>query len=374
MRHLRSDRWTGAPSRAMIRAAALMAAAVCLGGPARADDAAAQKWIDGEFQPSTLSKAEQLKEMQWFARAAQPFGKMEINVVSEASPAHAYEASTLARAFTELTGIKVKHDQLQKADLVEKLQTQIQSAKNLYDGWISTSDLIGTHFRYGQTVALSDYMTGDGKDVTDPMLDVSDFIGASLATATDGKLYQLPDTQSADLYWFRYDWLTNPDYKARFKARFGYELGVPVNWSAYEDIADFFTNDVREIGGVRVYGHMDYGKKEPLLGARFTDSWLSMAGNGDKGLPNGLPVDGWGIRMEGCRPTGSSVERGGDTNGPAAVYSIARYLDWMARYAPPQAQGMSYSDSLPVPGQGAVAQQIFWSTALAADMAKAGPS
>jgi hypothetical protein len=114
-----------------------------------------------------------------------------------------------------------------------------------------------------------------------------------------------------------------PDYKAKFKAKYGYDLGVPVNWSAYEDIAEFFTNDIKEINGVKVYGHMDYGKKDPSLGWRFTDAWLSMAGNGDKGLPNGLPVDEWGIRMEGCRPVGSSVERGGDTNGPAAVYSIA---------------------------------------------------
>jgi len=46
-----------------------------------------------------------------------------------------------------------------------------------------------------------------------------------------------------------------------------------------------------------------------------------------QGHPNGLPVDEWGIRMEGSRPVGSSVERGGDVNGPAAVYSIAKYLD-----------------------------------------------
>ena len=115
-------------------------------------------------------------------------------------------------------------------------------------------------------------------------------------------MYQLPDQQFANLYWFRYDWFQRPDYKAKFKAKYGYDLGVPVNWSAYEDIAEFFTNDVKEIDGVKVYGHMDYGKKDPSLGWRFTDAWLSMAGNGDKGIPNGLPVDEWGIRMEGCRP------------------------------------------------------------------------
>ena len=38
---------------------------------AYADMAAAQKWIDSEFQPSVLSKEDQLKEMQWFIKAAE---------------------------------------------------------------------------------------------------------------------------------------------------------------------------------------------------------------------------------------------------------------------------------------------------------------
>ena len=45
------------------------------------------------------------------------------------------------------------------------------------------------------------------------------------------------------------------------KKQFGYDLGVPVNWSAYEDIAEYFTNTVKTIDGQRIYGHMDYGKK-----------------------------------------------------------------------------------------------------------------
>ena len=136
----------------MTSAAALIAASVTIAAPARADDAVNQKWIDSEFQPSTLSKADQMKEMQWFDKAAEPFKGMEINVVSETITTHEYESQTLAKAFTEITGIKVKHDIIQEGDVVEKLQTQMQSGKNVYDGWINDSDLIGTHFRYGQTV------------------------------------------------------------------------------------------------------------------------------------------------------------------------------------------------------------------------------
>ncbi len=340
--------------------------------PALADEAAAKKWIDSEFQPSTLSKEEQLKEMEWFIKAAEPFKGMEINVVSETITTHAYESETLAKAFSEITGIKLKHDLIQEGDVVEKIQTQMQSGKNIYDAWVNDSDLIGTHYRYKQAVALTDWMAGEGKDVTNPRLDLKDFIGLSFTTAPDGKLYQLPDQQFANLYWFRYDWFTNPDNKAKFKAKYGYELGVPVNWSAYEDIAEFFTNDIKEIKGVKVYGHMDYGKKDPSLGWRFTDAWLSMAGSGDKGIPNGLPVDEWGIRVEDCHPAGSTVERGGDTNGPAAVYSIEKYVDWLKKYAPANAAGMTFSESGPVPAQGAIAQQMFWYTAFTADMVKPG--
>ncbi len=329
---------------------------------------AAERWVKEEFQPSTISREEQLAEMAWFNKAAEPFRGMKIKVVSETIPTHEYESKVLAKAFTEITGIEVTHDLIQEGDVIEKLQTQWQSGESIYDAYVNDSDLIGTHIRYPYVVNLTDWMAGDAKDQTLPTLDIDDFIGKDFTTGLDGKLYQLPDQQFANLYWFRYDWFTNPEFKAKFKAKYGYELGVPVNWSAYEDIAEFFTNDIGEIDGKAVFGHMDYGKKAPDLGWRFTDAWLSMAGAGDKGLPNGRPVDEWGIRMEGCNPVGASVSRGGATNGPAAKYALRKYMEWLRKYAPPGALGMDFYQSLPSLAQGNVAQQIFWYTAFTASL------
>ena len=353
------------------------AAALLVSGAALADAKQAQTWIDKEFQPSSLSKQQQLDEMKWFIDAAAKLkakGVKEISVVSETIDTHVYESKTLAKAFEEITGIKVRHDIIQEGDVVEKLQTSMQSGKSIYDGWISDSDLIGTHYRYGAVEPLSDYMAGKGKEFTNPGLDLKDFIGISFTTAPDGKVYQLPDQQFANLYWFRADWFARKDLQARFKAKYGYELGVPQNWSAYEDIADFFTNDVKEIDGKKVYGHMDYGKKDPSLGWRFTDAWLSMAGAADKGIPNGMPIDEWGIKVaaDKCTPVGASMSRGGATNSPAAVFALTKYIDWMKKYAPPQANGMNFSESGPVPAQGEIAQQIFWYTAFTAGMVKPG--
>ena len=353
----------------LVASVAVMALSIGAGS-AFAGMAEAEKWINDEFQPSTLSKEDQMKEMEWFVNAAKPFAGMEINVLSETIPTHTYESKTLTKAFEEITGIKVNHQLLGEGEVVQAVQTQMQTGRNLYDAYINDSDLIGTHSRLQLAVNLTDWMAGDGKDVTNPMLDVEDFIGRSFTTGPDGKLYQIPDQQFANLYWFRKDWFDRDDLKKRFKEKYGYDLGVPVNWSAYEDIAEFFTNDVKEIDGVRVYGHMDYGKRAPDLGWRMTDAWLSMAGAGSKGLPNGRPIDEWGIRMEdgSCNPAGSSVTRGGGANGPAAVYAIRKWDEWLRKFAPPGAADYDFYQSLPALSQGNVAQQIFWYTAFTASM------
>ncbi len=332
----------------------------------------AESWINSEFRPSALSKSEQMSEMEWFINAAKPFKGMEINVLSETIPTHSYESKVLTKAFEEITGIKVNHQLLGEGEVVQAVQTQMQTKRNLYDAYVNDSDLIGTHSRLQLAYNLTDFMAGEGKNVTSPTLDLNDFMGVQFTTGPDGDLYQLPDQQFANLYWFRKDWFDRPNLQMAFKQKYGYDLGVPVNWSAYEDIAEFFSDDVKNIDGVQIYGHMDYGKRAPDLGWRMTDAWLSMAGAGSKGEPNGIPVDEWGIRMEAgsCNPVGASVSRGGAANGPAAVYAIRKWDEWLRAYAPPGAASYDFYQSLPALSQGNVAQQIFWYTAFTADMVK----
>ncbi|MFT6267000.1 MAG: glycerol transport system substrate-binding protein [Oleiphilaceae bacterium] len=350
----------------------IITSSLAFSNQALADKQAAKKWVSDEFQPSTLTKDEQLLEMEWFINAAKPFKGMDIKVLSEIIATHEYESGTLAKAFSEITGINLTHEMIPEGEVVRTLEKQMYTGENLYDAYINDSDLIGTHARYGQVVSLTDYMVGDGKSVTLPTLDLNDFIGLDFTTGMDGKLYQLPDQQFANLYWFRYDLFQRPEIKAKFKEAYGYDLGVPVNWSAYEDIAEFFTEKVGEIDGKKIYGHMDYGKKDASLGWRFTDAWLSMAGAGDKGLPNGSPVDEWGIRVEDCHPVGSSITRGGATNGPAAVYSVAKYIEWLEKYAPPGSREMNFGEAGAIPKNGNVAQQIFWYTAFTSSMTEKG--
>jgi glycerol transport system substrate-binding protein len=334
--------------------------------------ASTEQWLRTTFQPSTLKIDEQRQELAWFEQVAKPFQDITVRVVSERIDTHYYESNVLAKAFYDITGIHVVHEITGEDDVIKKLQAQVATGENLYDAYINDSDLIGYHFRSGQAVKLDRFMNEEGKDVTLPTLDLDDFIGLDFTRGPDGHLYQLPDQQFANLYWYRADWFEREDLRARFKGLYGYELGVPQNWAAYEDIAEFFTVHVKHLDGERVWGHMDYGKRDPSLGWRISDAWLSLGGTGDLGLPNGTPVDEWGIRVEDCRPVGASVARGGALDSPAAIYSVQKYVDWLNKYAPPAAKTMNFTEAGNWLSKGNIAQQIWWYSAFTAALSKPG--
>lgn len=351
----------------------LAASLLLASGALMADDqearAIAERLVDEHFQNSTLSREEQIEELLWFAKAAEPFRGMSIQTVAEGLTTHVYESEVLAPAFSELTGINITHNIIGEGDVVDTMQNQMQSGNSIYDGFVNDTDSIGTHIRYGTTINLTEAMANEWADYTLPTLDLDDFIGLQYGTGPDGSVYQLPTQQFANLYWFRYDWFQREDLQEQFREIYGYDLGVPTNWTAYEDIAEFFTVHVGEIDGTKVYGHMDYGRRDPSLGWRFHDSWLSMAGMGSPGVPFGNPVDDWGIRVnEESQPVGASVSRGGATNSPASVFAMQKAVDWLRDFAPAEAQGMTFGEAGPVPAQGHIAQQIFWYTAFTADM------
>ena len=62
---------------------------------------AAERWVDKEFQPSSLTRAQQLAEMKWFADAAdrlKALGVVGVQVVSEKIDTHDYESRALVDA------------------------------------------------------------------------------------------------------------------------------------------------------------------------------------------------------------------------------------------------------------------------------------
>ena len=169
-----------------------------------------------------------------------------------------------------------------------------------------------TTCRYGETTKNTYSSTGgttkfvyDGADV------VRDLDGSGATTADylngpgiDNKLRQ---TSGGTAAYYLDDHLGTTRALADASGNVASSLGYDSYGNLTSGSASTrYTYTGREIDGKKVYGHMDYGKKDPSLGWRFTDAWLSMAGSADRGIPNGMPVDEWGIRVEGCNPAGSS--------------------------------------------------------------------
>jgi len=67
-----------------------------------------------------------------------------------------------------------------------------------------------------------------------------------------------------------------------------------------------------------------------------------------------------------ARTAASRHSQCGATNSPAAVYAVDKAIEWLQKYSPPAAAGMTFSEAGPVPGQGNIAQQMFWYTAFTA--------
>ncbi|MFN2411367.1 MAG: carbohydrate ABC transporter substrate-binding protein, partial [Halomonas sp.] len=74
----------------------LAASLLLASGTLMADDhdarAVAERLVDEHFQNSTLSREEQIEELMWFAKAAEPFRDMEIQTVAEGLTTHVYES------------------------------------------------------------------------------------------------------------------------------------------------------------------------------------------------------------------------------------------------------------------------------------------
>ena len=198
----------------------------------------------------------------------------------------------------------------------------MQSGKSIYDGWISDSDLIGTHYRYGAILPLSDYISGAGKEYTNPGLDLKDFIGTKFTTAPDGKLYQLPDQQFANVYWFRADWFARKDLQDKFKAKVRLRTRRADQLVGLRGYRRVLLQRRQELDGKRVYGHMDYGKKGSLAGVALHRRLAVDGRRGRQGPPNGMPVDEWGIRVadDKCTPVGAlGGARGATTARPRSM-------------------------------------------------------
>jgi glycerol transport system substrate-binding protein len=123
------------------------------------------------------------------------------------------------QAFEEITGIKVKHDLIQEGDVVEKLQTSMQSGKSI---WLDHGLLIGTHYRYGKIMNPDRLHGGQGQDFN-PGLDLKGSVPSS--PQADGSV-SVADQQFCQPVLVSARTCSRIRPQDKFEAKYGYDLGA----------------------------------------------------------------------------------------------------------------------------------------------------
>jgi multiple sugar transport system substrate-binding protein len=152
-------------------------------------------------------------------------------------------AKTLAKQFTDKTGIEVKIIEMDLPTMYEKEVLDIVGNTGTYDIITWNVSWKGEWANAGYIYPLDDYIKRDAAEVK-----VDDISQALLKVSGvwRGKTYGLPYYTFTPGLIYRADLFENKEEKAAFKAKFGYALDIPKTYDQMADIAKFFRRKAGE--------------------------------------------------------------------------------------------------------------------------------
>jgi len=160
--------------------------------------------------------------------------------------------ATLMQDYEAVAGVKVKVIQEPWSTFLNRVTTEWAGRGTSFDLVVGDSQWLGQGATGGHYVDLTDFLksTGLADSVTEATLK---YYGEY-----DGKYWAFPTEGDADGWAYRKDLFEDPKEKEAFKAKYGYELGVPKTWAELMDIAKFFTRKDENLYGVAIYTQKDY--------------------------------------------------------------------------------------------------------------------
>lgn len=145
-------------------------------------------------------------------------------------------------AFKEATGIEVVLEMGPFDSVVQKVTLAMQSGTGEYD-------IIATPYQFLGNLVVNNYVQPLEPLMNNPELSIiEDFNKDDIIKGmwdASGKwkdsVYGIPANSCIMHLAYRKDLFDNEEEKAAFKAKYGYDLAVPLNWDTYKDTAEFFT-------------------------------------------------------------------------------------------------------------------------------------
>jgi multiple sugar transport system substrate-binding protein len=203
------------------------------------------------------------------------------------------------------TGIKVTVVQTPWGDYYNRVGTEWAAKGTAFDMVVGDSQWVGQAVTQGHYVDLTEFMSSNGIDKTVTPATLT-YYGEY--PAGSGQYYAYPTEGDANGWAYRKDLFEDAQNMADFKAKYGYDLGVPKTWTELRDIAEFFTRPDQGLYGVGVYTQDDYD----AITMGFQNIFFSYGGDWHDGTFNTLGV----------------------VNSPQAVAALELYKE-LYSFAPP---------------------------------------
>ncbi len=173
------------------------------------------------------------------------------------------------KAYEEETGRKVNIEEIARESLREKTTTVILSKKGRYDVCYVSKAWIGGYVKGELLQPLGKYI--EDPTVVASWFDINNMKPAVDALTVGGKIYGFPSEGDCQFLFWRTDLFNNPEERAAFEVKYGYELAVPQTWKQYLDTARFFTRKKGEKLAGKVLKEDFYGTT--LEGKRTEACW-----------------------------------------------------------------------------------------------------
>jgi len=183
------------------------------------------------------------------------FEGIEITVFTQNPPFIAKPVMMVRADWEKKTGGKVKLITSPWAELYPKMLSSFLLGSKKYDIAIGVASWLADFASNGFIVPLDAYIAADTE------LDWLDIMAVyrERISSFAGKIYAIPLDGDNHLFYYRKDAVLNPEYQAKFKAKYGYDLAPPETWDQHRDIAEFF--NAWDWDGD---GRDEYGVVEPM--------------------------------------------------------------------------------------------------------------
>jgi multiple sugar transport system substrate-binding protein len=280
-------------------------------------------------------------EDSFYATAAAPYKGTTIRVLDEITPLQE-TLSKIVPEFEKETGIKVEWELLNHFEVINKGQADMLSGRGHYDAVMLHGFQVGPMLTAGVIRPIDDLI--QNPKLFNLKLDTADFIPIpykSLSFA-NGKQIGFVNWNYNQVYWARADLLNNPEEKAAFKAKYGYELAPAKTIEQMRDIAEFFTRK----------------KGEKLAGKTLDSDFYGIVLEGIKGGSTFGTL--WRDFIKNYGGDIMDAEGHPTFDRPENVEALKM---WAAlwKFAPPGIAEYSLVDVPTVMGKGIAAQTLAWS-------------